>query len=142
MSPRVPLSRKSRHLVRLDKAGNEHVENQIKSGAFVTKNDYFNWLVTQHRTGHDAPMKELEQAVASTIDRFRKDIRGDIFSARRSAELSNAFLHALVKMMLATFPETDDETRKLAQATAKKRYDRLLINATKEYEEAQDTDEE
>jgi hypothetical protein len=120
--------------VRLDDATAEYVENVLKLGEFATRNDYIVWLITQHHRGHDAPMAELGETIANTIERFRKSIRGDIYSARKSAELSNAFLHALVKMMLVNFPEADAETKKIAVATAQKRYNRLLINAVSEYD--------
>lgn len=87
-------------------------------------------------------MSELAETIGNTIDQFRKDIRGDIFSARKSAELSNAFLHAVVKMMLVNIPEADGETRKIATATAKKRYETLLINAVKEYEDERQKEDE
>ncbi len=88
-------------------------------------------------------MTELGETIANTIENFRKAIRGDIYSARKSAELSNAFLHALAKMMLVNFPEADAETRRIAEATAQKRYNRLLINAVEEYDiEKRERDEE
>jgi hypothetical protein len=77
-----------------------------------------------------------------TISQFRTDIRGDIGSARRSAEASNAFVHALAKMLLVNYPESDQDTRKLGQSTAKRRYEKLLVAAAQELSSSAEDDDE
>jgi hypothetical protein len=87
-----------------------------------------NRLVTTHRTAEeDLPLQEFQDAMVATTNKLRTDMRGDISSARRSAEASDAFVHALTKMLLVKLPEADQETRKLGQATAKRRCEKPLL---------------
>lgn len=83
-------------------------------------------------------MSNLAEAIFSTLDKFRKDIRGDIASMRKSVELSSAFEHALVKMLLVNFPEADAETRKLGEVTASGRYQKLLLKTIEECDNEKD----
>jgi len=86
-------------------------------------------------------MQEFQEAMVATITKLRSDIRGDIHSARLSAEASNAFVHALTKMLLVNVPEADQKTRKLSQTTAKKRYDKLIAAAAQEMSSGDEVDE-
>jgi hypothetical protein len=57
---------------------------------------------------------------------MRRDLRG----MKHTGDATSAFLHALARMLVVTLP--DPETRKLLNAKAAKKYESLLVNASKE----------
>jgi Arc/MetJ-type ribon-helix-helix transcriptional regulator len=110
---------------RTDAANADHIAAQRKSGRFASSAAYINWLISQDRAGRDAGLQSLESRLVATIEGLEDELQ----SVRVNAATTNAFIHAFVKMYLVNTPEADDDTKKLAQSNAKRRYQRLLEQA-------------
>lgn len=119
--------------IRVSEANLQYVTSQVSAGRFTTRNAYFNDLLDKHRTGKDSVATELQDAIVSTLMQFRKDLRRDLRAIRQTGDANAAFLHALSKMLLVTLPEAGPDVRKLLEATAPKRYNKLLVLASKEF---------
>jgi hypothetical protein len=132
--------RTERLSLRVDEPNAEHIEVQSKNPHFGNKTNYLNWLIAQDRAGRDEGLRGLEETLVKTINTLEKEIR----NIRINAATLNAFTHAFVKMYLVNHPEADPDTKRLAQSTAKARYQRLLEQAAQElsYGEDEDADEE
>ncbi len=135
MSPRPSLNRRKRAVIRVDDANVAHLEAQAKSERFNSVTAYVNWLITQDRTGRDQSYRDLEERLSATVLRLSREIQ----ATQTSVEVGSAFLHSVVKMLLVNMPEADATTKKVGQATAQSRYQKLLSNAA---EQMQDQREE
>ena len=118
--------------LRLTDANSQYLAKEIEAGRFASVNSYFNDLLDKHRTGTDSATSQMQDAIVATLTQFRRDLRRDLRSMQQTGDTSSAFLHALAKMLIVTLPEPDDDLKKLLVAKATKKYEKLLLNASKE----------
>lgn len=93
---------------------------------------YLNWLIWQERNGQNPAMQSLEKTLASSFANLDTEIAG----LRANLAATEAFVHVFVKMFLVTIPESTGENRKALEASAKRRYERLLQQAALEINQA------
>jgi hypothetical protein len=108
--------------MRLSDSTYKAVVQAAKARDYASPSAFMRAAVEKELRGADSTIGESEQRISASPEKYSKQVR----RVSTGQQALFAYVDALVKVILSTLPDTDEDTRKAAAARGKLRYSRFL----------------
>src|ERR1700723_865045 len=108
--------------MRLSEATYKAVVQAAKARDYASTSAFMRAAVEKELRGVDATLDESEQRISASLEKYSKQVR----RVSTGQQALFAYMDALVKVILSTLPDTDEDTRRADVARGKLRYSRFL----------------
>jgi len=108
--------------MRLSEATWKAVVQAAKARDYANPSSFMRAAVEKELRGVDATLDESEQRISASLEKYSKQVR----KVSTGQQALFAYMDALAKVILATLPDTGEDTMKAAVARGRLRYSRFL----------------